>query len=256
MTGDIEAAVAATRRELMEPRATLFAVQRASGKNVREQTLRAYGRLIDAHFLITGLLAAALLRINGKLVPINPTLQGSNALFASFVIGIEICENAIAEGRYLQALALLRQEMETVARIKTIRAGRRRNGKQCSNMAALGDPSLARLGGELSEAAHVSKHIVRSTTEYEVGGEELPGPTSGTRYFPAFDEGLARRCFSLHLVLAIELVCEFTLYLKDQYSDGVTESALEAVNLAMQLMQAEGMIEVSKLATFERLNEA
>jgi len=256
MTGDIEAAVAAARRELIEPRATLFAIQRSSGKNVRDQTLRAYGRLVDAHILITGLLAAALLRINGKVVPINPTLQECDALFASFVIGIKVCEYAIAEGRYLQALALLRQEMETVARIKTIRAGRR-NGKQCANMAVLGNSSLARLYGELSEAAHVSKHhIVRATTEYEVGDEELPGPTSGTRYFPAFDEGLARRCFSLHLVLAIELVYEFTIYLKKQYNDGVTESAVEAVNLAVQLMQAEGMIEASQLAEFERVNEA
>jgi hypothetical protein len=85
----------------------LFALQRVFGDKVREQTMKAYGRLVDAHLLTTGVLAAALLRVNGKITPITPTSEERNALFASFVIGIEACESAIAEGRYLQALALL-----------------------------------------------------------------------------------------------------------------------------------------------------
>jgi hypothetical protein len=120
MTDDVEATVAAARRELVEPWATLFAAQRFYGEKVRKQTLQAYGRLCDAHLLITGVLAAALLRINGKIVPIDWAHEERKALVALFVIGLEVCENAIVQGRYLQSLVLLRQEMEIIARIKTV----------------------------------------------------------------------------------------------------------------------------------------
>jgi hypothetical protein len=256
MNGNFEATVAVARGELMEPWATLFAVQRCYGDKVREQTIEAYGRLLDARLLITGVLAAALLRIHGKIVPIDSTHEERKALSASFVIGIEVCENAIVEGRYLQALALLRQEMETVARIKTVRFAKT-NGERRPNIAVLGNSSLARLYGELSEAAHVSHHqIVRTATQYEVPGDDLSVPTSRARYFPAFDQGLARRSLSLHLGLMLELVQEFMIDLEEQYREAVTEREVEAVNLAVQLMQAEGMVDVIKGAEFKRVGKA
>jgi len=90
----------------------------------------------------------------------------------------------------------------------------------------------------------VSTHqIVRAATEYEIPGDDLPGPTSGTRNFPAFDKGLARRSFGLHLALTLELLREFIIDLHQRYHDGVEEREIEAINLALQLMQSEGMIE-------------
>ena len=176
---DIESTVDAHKRELIEPAAVLFAVQRVYGDKVREQTMKAYSRLVDVHLLTMGVLAAALLRVNGKITPITATSERRNALFASFVIGIEACESAIAEGRYLQASALLRQEMETLAQIKEVSTGKK--NKKTPNVGVL-EKSLAHLYGGLSDAAHVSEHhIVRAATEWDVSGDDLPGPTSGTR---------------------------------------------------------------------------
>src|SRR5260221_10417635 len=121
----------------------LFAVQRIYGDEVRAQTMKAYGRLLDAHLLMTGVLAAALFRMHGKITPIGPLDEQRNALLAAFVIGIETCEGAMSEGRYLQALALLRQEMETVAQLKAVNAGKR-NDKRSPTVGVL-DKSLARL---------------------------------------------------------------------------------------------------------------
>jgi hypothetical protein len=221
-------------------------IEAALDDKVREQTMKAYGRLIDAHLLTTGVLAAALLRVNGKIAPITPISEERNALFASFVIGIEACESAIAEGRYLQALALLRQEMETLAQLKAVNAGRR-NANRSRNVAVL-ESSLARLYVELSAAAHVSKsHIVRAATEWDVSADDAPGPTSGTRYFPAFDEGLARRSFSVHKVLTLGLIEELSINLREQHhGDRFTERETEAVSFALQLMAAEGMVELGE----------
>ena len=243
MTDDIEAAVEAHQRELIESAATLYAVQKVYGDKVREQSKAAYRRLVDAHLLITGVLATGLLRTNGKITPITDTSEERNALFASYVIGMEACERTIEEGRYLQAHALLRQEMETLAQLKAVTAGKR-NENRSPNVAML-EKSLARLYDGLSAAAHVSKHhMVRAATECDVSGDNVPGPTSGTRYFPAFVEELARRSFGLHLMLTLRLIEEMTIDPLEQHgNDEFTEREVEAVNLAVQLMIAEGVLE-------------
>lgn len=243
MTDDIEAAVEVHRRELIESAATLYAVQRVYGDKVREQSKAAYRRLVDAHLLITGVLATGLLRTNAKITPITDTSEERNALFASYVIGMEACERTIEEGRYLQAHALLRQEMETLAQLKAVAAGKR-NENRSPNVAVL-EKSIARLYSELSAAAHVSNHhMVRAATEWDVSGENLPGPTSGTRYFPAFVEELARRSFALHLTLTMRLIEEMSIDLREQHGDdGFTQREGEAVNLAVQVMLTEGMLE-------------
>jgi hypothetical protein len=118
MTDDIESDVDVHKRELIESAATLYAVQKIYGDKVREQSKAAYRRLVDAHLLITGVLATGLLRTHGKIIPITDNSDERNALFASYVIGMEACKRTIEEGRYLQAHALLRQEMETLASSK------------------------------------------------------------------------------------------------------------------------------------------
>lgn len=243
---DIEADVEAHKRELLEPAATLFAVQRVHGDKVREQTMKAYGRLIDAHLLIMGVPASALLRANGKIIPSTPTSEERDALFASFIIGIDACESAIAEGRYLQALALLRQEMETLAQLKAVRAGKR-NEKQSPNIGVL-EKSLARMYDELSAAAHVSKHdLIRSVTAWEFSGDDLLGPTNGTRQFPVFNEDLARRSFALHLMLTRWILAEMAIdLLKRHDGDGFTRRETEAATLAELLMQTEKMVTIDE----------
>lgn len=240
----IEGILEGHQRELIEAATMLFAVQQVYGEKVREQTKTAYAHLVDAHLLIMGVLAAALLRVNGKIAPVTRTSEQRKALFASFVLGIRACESAIEEGRYLQALALLRQEMETLAQLKAVRAGKRRtNGSP--NVVVL-EKSLARLYGELCAAAHVSKHdIVRSSTECEVSGDDLPGPTSGTRYFPALNDQLARRSFSLHLMLTIGLIDEMSIDLREQHAEqNFTARDAKALRLAQVLMHTEGMVEL------------
>lgn len=124
---DFDATVEAHQRELIESAATLYAVQKICGDTVREQTKRAYGRLVEVHLLTTGVLATGLLRINGKITPYTATNEERSSLFANYVIGMVVCERAIEEGRYLQAHALLRQEMETLAQLQS---GERRGAKK------------------------------------------------------------------------------------------------------------------------------
>lgn len=231
------------KHELIESAATLYEIQRVYGDKARQQSKAAYRKLVNAHHLITGVLATSLLRINGKVTPTTEINEERNALFASYVIGIETCERAIEEARYLQAHALLRQEMETLAQLRAVTAGKRkRNGSP--NVAIL-EKSIARLYGELTHAAHVSNHfIVRAATEYNVLEENWPKSTSGTRFFPDFVEELARRSFGLHLLLTLRLIEEMSIDIHEQHGeDCFNVRDVEAANSAVQLMMAEGILE-------------
>lgn len=231
-------------QNLIEQAATLYAVQKVYGDQAKAKAIAAYGRLIDAHLLVTGVLASGLLRINGAVVEGDQTAFERDALFAAFVIGLEPCERAIAEARYLQAHAMLRQELEILAQLKAVRANRRKpNG--APSIAAL-EHSLARLYGGLSAAAHVSQHdIVQSATAWDGRMDNLPGPTNQTRYFPETDEGLARRSYALHIYMILRLIEELSLDLASRYDNAdFTESETEALNLAVDLMVTEGMMEL------------
>ena len=194
MTNEIDSSIRTHQRERIEAAATMYAAQKVTADEVRERTTVAYRGLLDAHLLIVGVLATGMLRTNGKIVEATDESIERGALFASYFIGMDLCERAIAEGRYLQAHALLRQEMETLAQLKAVSLGSR-NANRSPNIGLL-EESLRRTYDELSSAAHVSKHyIVRQATEYSMTDMEVPGPTSGSRYFPGL-----RRKFSPEVV--------------------------------------------------------
>ena len=239
-----EDAIEHHKKVLIEPAATMYAVQKVYGDQAKAKSMAAYGRLIDAHMLATGVLASGILRINGAVVEGDQIAFERDALFAAFIIGLGPCECAISEARYIQAHALLRQELEILAQLKAVGANRRKpNG--APNVAAL-EQSLGRLYGALSAAAHVSKHdIVQRATAWDGEMDGLPGPTNVTRYFPEIDEGLARRSYALHIYMIIRLVEELSADLSTRHkSTAFTDAENRALNLAIDLMAAEGMLEI------------
>lgn len=232
------------KQALIHPAAMLYGVQKMFGDRARAKAKQAYGQLIDAHLLVAGVLGAGLLRITGAVIPTTPTSEERNALFAAFVIGLKACESAIEEARYLQAHALLRQEMDILAQLRTVRE-RRRKSNGSPNVTAL-EKSLRRLYGDLTAAAHASRHdIVESVTAWDSSMENLPGPTSMTRYFPETDDGLARRSFALHIYMMVRLIEELSLDFDERHPDhAFTESERNALNHAVALMIAEGLVEL------------
>lgn len=66
-----------------------------------------------------------------------------------------------------------------------------------------------------------------------------------TRYFPETDEGLARRSYALHIYMIIRLVEELSVDLSARHkSAAFTDAENKALNLAIDLMAAEGMLEI------------
>ena len=230
-------------KDPLQSAAALYAAQEIFGREVRTETRKCYGGLAEAHMLVSGVLGSAILRTNGKITPITSTFEEVNALYASFVIGLNLCELAIEEGRYIQACALLRQEMETVAQIKNVRVGKR-NPTRAPNIAFL-EEYMKRLYGGLSDAAHVSKHhILRQVTVMEITGRDFPEATIATRYFPGFDGTFARRLFALHIMLIAYVIEEMSVDILERLpDDAFTPDDQDAITRAMSLMKEEGMLE-------------
>ncbi|MDH4993165.1 hypothetical protein QEZ48_20320 [Aquamicrobium lusatiense] len=63
-----EEAIERHQEALIQPAATLYAVQKVFGEQAKAKSMAAYGRLIDAHMIVTGVLASGILRINGAVV--------------------------------------------------------------------------------------------------------------------------------------------------------------------------------------------
>lgn len=222
-------------------------IVRTSCCDVIHLTEPALGRLLEAHTLLIGVLGRLYAQFNGKVAPTTEVLQQRSALRASFVIGMGLTEDAIAQGRYLQALALLRQEMEIVARMLELGAGKNRRGKPAS--IAMLDPSVARLYGELSAAVHAGcPDMLRVVTHYPAGRHEDGSEIAGTRLFPVFVKETARRCFALHLMLLRTVVEEIGRDFALTHGQArCEEEAVDAVMLAAHLMLEEGMIEAERV---------
>lgn len=226
---------------LRGPALTLYGAQSFAGDQVRAKSKASFGRMIDAHLLVSGVLAAVLLRTNGKRTQDGLLNQERRVLFASYVVGMSVCELAIQEGRYLQAMTLLRQEMETLAQIVESHDGTRKPG-QTANVKVLGK-DLSRVYGDLSAAAHASSHDMVSG--FVTGIMETEEATTRATYFyPVENMKLARQAFALHLVLTMNLIGQIAIdYNKAHPKDGFGPLEQEALNVAMELLKAEGVVE-------------
>jgi hypothetical protein len=95
------------KRALIHPVAMLYGVRRMSGDQARAKAKQAYGQLITRRSRAGSWFATNRWRSNAH----HPSSEERNARFAVVVVGLNASESAIEEARYLQAHALLRQEI-------------------------------------------------------------------------------------------------------------------------------------------------
>jgi hypothetical protein len=229
---------------LTEPAATILAAQEYAGDEVSAKTKAAYGRMVDAHLLIRGVIGGMLIRTEGKRTEHGDVVQERRVLFASFVVGMPLCEQAIEEGRYIQALTLLRHEMETLAQVVSSHLGKRVHGKAAKISVLRKD--ISRMHGTLSAAAHSAKHPMASELLTR-GHESEYRISTGTYFYPVLNETLSRRAFAFHLILTIDLICQMAIdYQLTHPAEGVGPLDQEAVNVALRLLEEEGMVEIDE----------
>lgn len=230
------------KQAMTGPAATLLGIQRVAGNDIRKKSLEAYGRLTEANLLVTGVIASALLRTNGRASNDRQehATHDCSGLIASFIIGLEPTENAISEGRYLQASALVRQELETLAALEEIKQGRRMDRKTPS-VGTL-EQSLRRLYDDLSAAAHVSRRdLVAAATTYSGSLPNMPQEIVVRRYIPALDAEVARKLYAVHTLMTIFIAQHLGTHQEEAYQQGLVDDEIRALNAAIEMMVVEKM---------------
>ena len=229
---------------IIEPASTLLGAQKIIEKEVRHKSLDAYKRLTEAHMLSTGAIGSALWRVNGKrsLSEQETADNDRSALVASFVIGLGIVEETITGGYYLQAAALLRQELETLAALAEIDLGTRQEGR-VPNVRSI--EQVKHLYGDLSAAAHVAnRNILELATSRLKPLDGIPTDTVVTRYIPAFDETIARRLYSTHILMMLLLAEQLDANIARSHGEGMTELERNCLQAALRILFEEKCIDL------------
>ena len=185
-------------------------VIREAGARVRVETEGKLQPLTDAHRIVGDLL----LRLVNQAAfePSYPTESQSQrmSLTAGLIQSVSVSNDLIVSGFYWSAAAVLRQQMEAVARVVEIRTGKYKGGTRTPDVALL-PYGLAQNYGRLSELAHTSRgellgDFVQSTAEEEVAMSE-----------PCYRDPWAKELFCVHLAHCVALAHEMDLLHRELY---------------------------------------
>lgn len=227
-------------KEISQGAAILVGMQNIKGKEARELSHTACGDLLKAHILVTGALGSCLLRMNGLRARVTPQSLDRDAVLAAFIVGLSVCDDAILEARYVQSAALLRQELEMLALLKTLQEGVPPKGK-APNIRHL-SPDLKRIYSSLTEMTHLTDRDLLGDLHSIVEETETPGDTRFTRQFPVADGRTARRLITLQTLVMVQAIEEISVDMA-RLGLSLTEPEIVACNKAMEIMVEQGMAE-------------
>ncbi|WP_018233469.1 hypothetical protein [Thioalkalivibrio thiocyanodenitrificans] len=213
----------------------LLGLQVAAGSVIREQSKERYGQLLESHIQVVGAIGSAVKRRDGERAEIVGDSQQQIVLIASFIQGINIVECAISEGYYIQAAALIRQELETIAALEELKKGTRVL-RRTPNVGHV-PWALATLYGDLSKAAHAADHdVLQDILAPNAVG--LAEDTTGVVMVQQFRDQLSWRLYGLHVALLILLAVHLHEHQETVHGEGqgLNEIEIQAVQNAQQIM--------------------
>ena len=203
--------------------------------------------LVTAHKFACGAAIGMLRRFEKRPVKVSQQreqeLHHRIVLIVSFLQGVSLCYRAIGHGLYVQAAALLRQEMETIAAIgKARRTGEVREIKGRGQDVGKGNIAwqMNRLHGRLSSATHLTDPaqldcLYRSAA----GAEEVGRPV---RLMPVYSKNEAINLWAFQAGLILQLGGEIHLALMDLYGEGANAVESRAWESAFYLLQKGGFL--------------
>jgi hypothetical protein len=166
-------------------------------------------------------------------------------LAMSFLQGIYLCYEAIGKGLYVQAAAVLRQEMETIAALVEARTtGHVKKIKGRGQQVGKGNIAwqMNRLHGGLCDATHLGNPalldaLYRSAARPEEGLVGRP-----IRLMPLYSKGDAINMLACQAGLIVQLFDEIHLVLMDSYGEGANSVENFARHVAFEYLRKAGYL--------------
>lgn len=201
---------------------------------IRERAKIDYGGLLDGHLIAVSLIARAVERTHLRPGKASPSISERLTLFASFIQGMDLGEVAISEGLYLQAAALLKQQMETVAAMNELAKGTRTD-KKTPNVSIL----LWKLNvhyGYIQGAAHMSNNaLLRDFYQTEARGSAVPVSVT-----PRYSRQAALYLHTLEVGVLVQFAVAVGDLLREMYGESWIDEELKFLLQVMQILEDEG----------------
>ena len=190
------------------------------------------GDFLFAREALVSAIALCLKRFGGKKWPddLDKEIAEKTAQVAQlsmhFMHGLDLCENAIAEGLCGQAAALMRQQMEIIGAIDEVRKGNR-VPKRTPNIGSLPNELKSQYGG-LSELTHaaVPDNLHQLLTD-------VRGDLVGAAITPLYQPDLALFLYRLEIGLLLEFVVRQERALKAAYGEAFDDEETKLIKLAV-----------------------
>ncbi len=170
-------------------------------KEIRKESHEFYGEdLVSARMMLIS--ALSYLMIERANIPGETSYKTGQILqqVVIFYQGETYTEKAISEGQYIKASALVKQEIEILARISEIKKEQERDGStpKVKHLSA----DLRKQYGDMNDIAHIAK-----TGYLDLFTSIDKGSFRGVAFQPVFHAGVARCLYETH----VYLFCNITL---------------------------------------------
>ena len=224
-------------KEFVKEGIILFEEQLIVRKRIREKSKESHGSLLDAHLLCCATLHNLYSEFLDKVGISNESISARLSLIASFVQGIDICENSISEGLYTQACALIKQELETVAAVNECFKNIRKQKKTPNvNHVKFG---LSKHYGMLNGISHVSDRNQFEPLFQCVSEIAEKKPVS---ILPQYNHTICDLLFSIHVLLVLETTEQLGILFYEMYGHALSEPQQKALISIYQILIEENVL--------------
>lgn len=219
----------------------LWVAHRVMRDTSMKAALAELGKIADAYTILLELVAASASRVMGRFMEVDVGASKKEAIFAGYIAGLTLVEDAILYGYSAQAAALVRQELEAVAALEELCRGTRKDG--CTPNVKHVTSVPGSIYGQLSRIAHFSDD---KQLQHLASCQQLPAdaPENSVAWLlsPQHIPGVTKRLFGLHTLLLLHFFEHQVAYYVEQHSVGVTEDEQAQFAHAVELLRAADII--------------
>ncbi|MEA5621118.1 hypothetical protein VB711_25265 [Cronbergia sp. UHCC 0137] len=211
--------------------------------SIRLKSEQHYGKiLIESRLLMIAALTDLLLYRAG--IPGNTNEQLGNILqlITIFSQGQFYTEKLISEGQYVKASAVIKQEIEIIARITELKKGVAKDGRTPNVKYA--PPTFNEHYGDMNNIAHISKPNILAVL-HSIDG----GTFSATSITPIFNGNLAKNLYEIHLIIFYNIIIESIELFQQLYPDDLelVLPACKILEIIVDYFKTAGIIKDNEL---------
>jgi hypothetical protein len=230
-------------RGLHSAASELMAAQIKRRRAIRARWKSDAREILDAHNLAFGVVSTLVTRKSGVPGKSSSSVDGRLAVSASFIQGVEICEVAISEGLYVQAAAMLKQELEVIAALEEHRENRRKD-KKTPNVGNASLKCMKEVYRDLNATAHIGNRDVLNSLVSRQLSEEV----TGAFVYPIYSKEIAFYFYGLQVLLLILLASEIDELYQEMYGEELTPAEYRTLTVAGEILLEVGWLEASRAA--------